>query len=84
MRGLADAFFYAGARGLLVSNWSTNSQATVLLSVGLVDAVEANPKLSLAEAHRLSALSIIGDGKNAYQHPEFWAPFTVVGGGGPR
>ena len=24
MKGLADAFFYAGARAILVSNWETN------------------------------------------------------------
>jgi tetratricopeptide (TPR) repeat protein/CHAT domain-containing protein len=81
MKGLADAFFYAGARAILVSNWETNSSATVLLSVGLAAAIKANPATSLTEAHRISVLSLIGDrSRPRFSEPELWAPFTVIGG----
>jgi hypothetical protein len=32
--GLARAFFYAGARALLVSHWAVDSEATVALITG--------------------------------------------------
>ena len=34
LSGLARAFFYAGARSVLVSHWSTRSQAAVKLMTG--------------------------------------------------
>lgn len=34
LSGLARAFFYAGARALLVSHWAVNSVATVKLITG--------------------------------------------------
>jgi CHAT domain-containing protein/tetratricopeptide (TPR) repeat protein len=81
MKGLADAFFYAGARAILVSNWETNSYATVLLSVGLAAAIKTNPGMSLTDAHRESVLLLINDrSQPRFSQPEFWAPFTVVGG----
>lgn len=81
MKGLADAFFYAGARSILVSNWETNSSATVQLSIGLASAIRTNPGMSLTEAHRASVLSLINDrAQPRFSEPEFWAPFTVIGG----
>ncbi len=35
--GLAKAFFYAGARALLVSHWSVQSEAAVRLTTELDD-----------------------------------------------
>jgi CHAT domain-containing protein len=43
LSGLARAFFYAGARSLIVSNWEVDSESTVALMTGLFDALKANP-----------------------------------------
>lgn len=41
LSGLARAFFYAGARSLLVSHWPVDSTATVAITTGTVNAMKA-------------------------------------------
>ena len=78
LSGLARAFFYAGARSLLVSHWAVDSQATVRLITGAFDALKSKPKLGNAEALRQSILTMIASGgRNA--HPSLWSPFVLVG-----
>jgi tetratricopeptide (TPR) repeat protein len=80
LSGLARAFFYAGARSLIVSNWEVDSESTVALMTGLFDALRSSPHLSHAEALRVSMLRIIGDSSKLYwAQPKYWAPFIVVG-----
>jgi CHAT domain-containing protein len=40
LSGLARAFFYAGARSLIVSNWEVDSESTVALMTGMFDALK--------------------------------------------
>jgi CHAT domain-containing protein len=77
LSGLARAFFYAGARSLVVSHWDVDSEATVTLMDGLFAELKANPGLSHAEALRLSMLRMIS--KREWAQPSLWAPFVVVG-----
>jgi CHAT domain-containing protein len=80
LSGLARAFFYAGARSLIVSNWEVYSDSTVALMTGLFDALKQNPHLTHSEALRLSMLQMINDrSKPWWSEPKFWAPFIVVG-----
>ena len=81
LSGLARAFFYAGARSLLVSHWSVSSDATVALTTKMFEeSAKGTPK---AEALRRSMLALMQTpGKPQYAHPAFWAPFVVVGEGG--
>src|SRR5262245_11937313 len=80
LSGLARAFFYAGARPLLVSHWAVDSDATVLLITKAFNEINADRKLGRAEALRRSMRAlIISGGRNA--HPQTWAPFVVVGEG---
>ena len=82
LSGLARAFFYAGARALLVSHWPVVSQAAAALTTGTVRQLEANPAIGRAEALRRAMLALAGDRARPYSaHPLFWAPFTVVGEG---
>jgi CHAT domain-containing protein len=80
LSGLARAFFYAGARSLIVSNWEVDSESTVALMIGLFDALKTNPRLSHAEALRLSMLKMVDNpSKPEWAQPKYWAPFIVVG-----
>jgi CHAT domain-containing protein len=80
LSGLARAFFYAGARSLIVSNWEVNSSSTVPLMTGAFSALTANPKLSHGEAMRQSMLAMIDNAQHPeWADPKYWAPFVVVG-----
>lgn len=80
LSGLAEAFFYAGARTLVASHWQVPSLATVRLMTGLFD--RAGPQLSggIAESLRQAQLAVAADAAAA--HPYYWAAFTVIGDGG--
>jgi CHAT domain-containing protein/Tfp pilus assembly protein PilF len=85
LSGLARAFFYAGARSLVVSHWEVDSKATVQLMTGTFEAAARDPKLSHAEALRQSMLSMIDNANSDDDaHPRVWAPFVVVGEPGIR
>jgi CHAT domain-containing protein len=82
LSGLARAFFYAGARALLVSHWAVDSNATVNLITKAFDEIKGDSRIGRAEALRRSMLALIGTGgRNA--HPATWAPFVLVGEGAP-
>ena len=80
LSGLARAFFYAGARSLLVSHWAVASQPTVILTTTLFEAYTRDGALGRAAALRAAQAKLQGD--PATSHPAFWAPFVLVGDGG--
>ncbi|UPJ48823.1 CHAT domain-containing protein [Bradyrhizobium sp. 200] len=91
--GLGRAFFYAGTRALLVTNWSVHSQSARELVTDLFRRQAQDPKLTRGEALRLAMMALVdgpgyagADGKAefAYAHPLFWAPYTIIGDGGVR
>ena len=81
LSGLARAFFYAGARALLVSHWEVDSAAAVALVTKAFAALADEPGIGRAEALRRAMAALIDGGGDA-AHPAFWAPFVVVGEGG--
>jgi CHAT domain-containing protein len=89
--GIGRAFFYAGSRSLLVSNWPVHSAATTELMMTLFSKQANDNSINRTEALRQARIELIDnrtfknpDGKEAYSyaHPIFWAPFTIVGDGG--
>jgi CHAT domain-containing protein/Tfp pilus assembly protein PilF len=85
LSGLARAFFYAGARALLVSHWQVNSEAAVKLVSRMFAELRAHGNIGRAEALRRSSRVLIESDPASYAaHPAYWAPFVVVGEGGTR
>ena len=80
LSGLARAFFYAGARALLVSHWAVNSETAVKLITKAFKELAGDKNIGRAEALRRSMLTQIASG-GANAHPANWAPFVVVGEG---
>ena len=80
LSGLARAFFYAGARSLLVSHWEVDSEAAVAITTGAMNAMKAEPKIGRAGALRRSIAALIARG-GRFAHPSVWAPFVLVGNG---
>ncbi len=89
LSGLARAFFYAGARTLLVTHWSVNDQVAAYLVAGTLQRMRADPSLGAAAALRSAQLSLLDGAGTTFPaevaHPFFWAPFAAIGdgGGGP-
>jgi CHAT domain-containing protein len=80
LSGLARAFFYAGARALLVSHWAVASRPTVVLTTSLFESYARDAGLGRASALRAAQLKLLADA--ATSHPALWAPFVLVGDGG--
>ena len=85
--GLGRAFFFAGAKALLVSNWPVDSVASRTMMTDLFKNQQKAQGTSKAELLRQAMINQIDQGgmkeggnvKYAYAHPLFWAPFVVVG-----
>lgn len=86
--GLGRAFFYAGTRALLVTNWSVHSRSARDLVTDLFRRQTADPSVSRGEALRAAMVALMdgkgftnarGDTAFAYAHPLFWAPYSLVG-----
>jgi CHAT domain-containing protein/tetratricopeptide (TPR) repeat protein len=83
LSGLARAFFYAGARSLLVSYWPVESDAAVKLTTGAFARLSKDPRIGRAEAMRRSIQALIADRSSVHNaDPSAWAPFVLVGEGG--
>ncbi len=89
--GLGSAFFYAGTRALLVTNWSVQSTSARELITDVFRRQSADPALSRGEALRQAMMALLdgpgsvdsaGRTEFTYAHPLFWAPYTVIGDGG--
>src|SRR5262249_50200781 len=88
--GLGRAFFYAGSRSLLVTNWAVESASARELVSEIFRQQSAALKLGRAEALRRAMLALMDgpgyaeDGKIlfTYAHPVFWAPYSLIGDGG--
>jgi CHAT domain-containing protein len=90
--GLGRAFFYAGARALLVSNWPVETTSARELTTDVFRRQKEAPGLTRAKALQATMNALItGPGfvdrqtntaVFSYAHPIFWAPFTLVGDGG--
>ena len=90
--GLGRAFFYAGTRALLVSNWPVETTSAKALTTDLFRRQAGDASLSRAQALRRAMLALIdgpgyvdpktGKAVFSYAHPIFWAPFSLIGDGG--
>lgn len=81
--GLTRSFMYAGAKGLLVSHWSVESQSTQDLMTGVFKQIKLGNNsltaLTLARKQLRAKPLVLGLRGVSQAHPYFWAPFVFVG-----
>jgi CHAT domain-containing protein/tetratricopeptide (TPR) repeat protein len=80
LSGLARAFFFAGARALLVSHWPVRDDVAAQLTVDAIARQQANPRLSRAQALQAAMKDVRTSASDPSRaHPAAWAPFSLVG-----
>jgi CHAT domain-containing protein len=80
LSGLARAFFYAGARTLMVTHWEVPSTLSAELVADTFRRA-ASGSATLAEGLRDAQLAMISQ---SVSHPKAWAGYTLVGDGGQQ
>lgn len=84
LSGLARGFLLAGARSILVSHWPVRDDVAARLTADTLARLRDHPNLPRATALQQAMLALMSDDKgNGLSHPSAWAPFVVVGDGGP-
>jgi CHAT domain-containing protein len=83
LSGLARAFFYAGARGLLITHWAVDDGAAALT---VADAIRRQQGGSSSAAALRGAQLLLLDEAGGrlpanFAHPYYWAPFALIGDG---
>jgi len=80
LSGFANAFFFAGARNLVVTHWTIPSGPAIALSTGMIEHHSQNPGSTWSQSLRAAVLSMIKKPKSALDaHPVSWAGHFVVG-----
>lgn len=75
LSGLAQSFFFAGARSLLVSHWQVPSKQTASLMIDAFSRLGPDRPLSVA----LQQAQVQMASNQDTAHPYFWAAFTLIG-----
>jgi len=78
--GLSWAFFVAGSRTTIVSQWKVSSASTSMLMRRFyknLSGAKRSDRLDKAEALRKATLETMNDPR--YSHPFYWAAFVMVG-----
>ena len=82
LSGLADAFFFAGARAVAVTQWAVVSSSAEKLASGLILQSAKRGSTGVAEGLRNAMLDYISGAKKDYlANPRFWAAFIIAGDG---
>lgn len=79
LSGLARAFFYAGARSVLVSHWEVSDVATTELITRTFGELDAHGDDPAARARALQTGMKTVRANRRWAHPAYWAAFTLVG-----
>jgi CHAT domain-containing protein/uncharacterized protein HemY len=76
--GMSWAFFVAGTRSMMVSQWRVNSESTSQLMKNFYQALAQQSKGgNKSEALRNASMRLLKDAR--YRHPFYWAGFVLVG-----
>lgn len=82
---MADAFFFAGARSIAVTQWALDSETATQISSGIISRSMGSRPTGVAEGLRQAMVEYISTAKEDYlANPYFWAAFIIAGDGAVR
>lgn len=87
LSGLAKAFFFAGARGLMVTHWELEDTAGPVLTALTLSPAGTSVRDTATDLQRAKIFMIValgnrpGPGFAFFTHPFAWAPFVLIGDG---
>lgn len=84
LSGLARGFFFAGARGMLVTHWEVETRSAAEITRRTFEHYARNRNLSRAEALQRTAIDMIESASGTpahWAHPAYWSPYALVGDG---
>jgi len=79
LSGLSRAFFYAGARSLLVSHWRVRDDVAPILIPAMLLAERQHPEMSHAQSLQQASLAVLDNLSIDAADPSAWAAFTLIG-----
>ncbi len=79
LSGLARAFFFAGARSLMVSHWSVSDNATSILMTQTFTHIQQGDVADRARALQTAMMEVRTLDGFEFANPVYWAAFTLVG-----
>jgi CHAT domain-containing protein len=79
LSGFASAFFFAGARSVIVSLWPVYNPVAQSISVELFRVAKSSSPISGANALRSASMKVLT--RKEFRHPAFWASYILVGDG---
>jgi len=80
MSELSRAFFAAGARSILLTQWAVESRSATEVTTGVFRTYASEPSLSKAEAlARTERDMASGKDGELYRHPYFWGAYVLAG-----
>jgi len=80
MSELSRAFFAAGARSILLTQWAVESRSATDVTTGVFRTYAADPSLSKVEAlARTERDMASGKDGELYRHPYFWGAYVLAG-----
>ncbi|MBO1326510.1 CHAT domain-containing protein [Acetobacter sp. TBRC 12305] len=86
LSALARSFFYAGARAVMVTQWSVSDQASAYLVASSLSHIHDDRSGGVAASLRAAQLAMLKDAAadtaSPLSNPFFWAAFVVIGDGG--
>lgn len=75
--GLSRALLFAGAKNIIVSQWTVNDLSTSELMVDFYDTMLSSEKRNYSFSLKKAKLQLISNPKTA--NPYYWAPFVLIG-----
>lgn len=79
LTGMANAFFFSGARSVIASLWSVDDHAATKIGIEVIGQSSRKKQATIASLLQQTMLTALQSAHGQAKHPYYWAPYIVVG-----